>query len=236
MTSSSESLQAEVVSQETVTAVRQAEVPELPTGPWTRLGQRSVHGDAVTEGALDGLAGNIRSKARAQGYSVGWAQGRRQAVLEAQQQQAEREADAKAAERLRAEEHAEALAALRLAAQALHEQAAVVAARVEDAALELARELTRTLVGHELRTATDPAGDTVRRALTLLPEQDDVPVTLRLHPDVATAAASGDLRARGVRVVADSSLDTCDAVVETDDTVVDARVSEALGRVLEVLS
>jgi flagellar assembly protein FliH len=195
-----------------------------------------VHGDAVTEGALDGLADSIRSKARAQGYSVGWAQGRRQAVLEARQQQADREAEAEAAEKLRAAEHAEALTALRLAAQALHEQAAVVAARVEDAALELARELTRTLVGHDLRTTPDPAGDTVRRALTLLPEPDDVPVTLRLHPDVAAAPASDDLRTRGVRVVADASLDTCDAVVETDDAVVDARVSVALGRVLEVLS
>jgi flagellar assembly protein FliH len=236
MTSSSESLQAEVVSRETVTTVREAEVPELPTGPWTRLGQRSVHGDAVTEGALDGLAGSIRSKARSQGYSVGWAQGRRQAVLEAQQQEAEREAEAKAAERRRAEEHADALTALRRAAQSLHEQAAVVAARVEDSALELARELTRCLVDHELRTAPDPAGDTVRRALALLPEPDAVPVTLRLHPDVAAAAASDDLRSRGVRVVPDASLDTCDAVLETDDTVVDARVSEALGRVMEVLS
>lgn len=239
MTSSSSAVRDEpmpVVRGELAATLRQVDVPEIAAGPWTRMGSRTVHGDAVTEGALDGLAGSIRDAARAQGYSVGWAEGRRQALTEARRHEEERAAEAAEAERRRSEDHARAVGALEEAARSLQEQTAAVAARVEDAALDLARELTRALVGHELRTATDPAGDAVRRALTLLPDPASVPTTLRLHPDVAATVLSDDLRARGVRVEPDAALDVCDAVVETADHVVDARVSEALARVLEVLS
>lgn len=241
MTSSTEKVHPDhpalVLRRELAETLRQADVPDLPTGPWTRLGQRSVHGDAVTEGALNGLAGSIRAAARAQGYAVGWAEGRRQALRQAERETAEREARAAADEARRAAEHADAIAALHRAAEALQDRATDVAARVEDAAIGLARELTRTLVGHELRTAEDPAGDAVRRALALLAgPADAVPVTVRLHPDVAASAASEELRERGVHVVADGSLDPCDAVAETDVTVVDARVAAALDRVAEVLS
>lgn len=211
-------------------------VPELPTGPWTRLGERSVHGDPVTEEALDGLAGTARSAARAQGYAVGWAEGRRAALLEARERQAALAEEAAAAERRRADEHATAVAALAEAARSLHDHAASVAALVEDAALGLARELTRTLVGHELRTAADPSGDAVRRALTLVPDDAELPVVLRLHPVVAASADAAQLRDRGIRVVPDGTLDRADAVVETDESVVDGRVTAALRRIEEVLS
>lgn len=239
MTSSSSTVRDEpapVVRGHLAATLRQVDVPEIAAGPWTRMGSRTVHGDTVTESALDGLAGSIRDAARAQGYSVGWAQGRRQALEEGRRREEERAAEAVEAEGRRAAEHARAVAALEEAARALHEQTAAVAARVEDAALELARELTRTLVGHELRSAADPAGDAVRRALALLPDPGSVPATLRLNPAVAATVLSDDLRARGVRVEPDPALEVCDAVVETPEGVVDARVSEALARVLEVLS
>jgi len=226
-----------VVDGERAADLRPVPVPELPTGPWTRLGERAVHGDPVTEEALEGLAGSTRSAARAQGYAVGWAEGRRAALLEARAKEAEREERAAAAERRREAEHARAMTALAEAARSLQELAASVAAQVEDSALALARELTEVLVGRELRTTADPAGDAVRRALALLPEdRGPLPVTLRLHPSVAAAADTDALRARGVHVAPDASLDLPDAVAETADAVVDGRVAAALQRVREVLS
>lgn len=240
MTSSSSSVRdgepAPVVRGDLAATLRQVAVPELAAGSWTRMGDRGVRGDVVTEGALNGLADGIRSAARAQGYAVGWAEGRREALAEARRIEEARAAESMAAEQLRETAHARAVAALEQAVVALHEHAALVAERVEDAALELARELTRTLLGHELRTAADPADDTVRRALSLLPDSAEMPVTLRLHPEVAGSMPADDLRARGVRVEADGSLEVADAIVETERTIIDARVSEALDRVLEALS
>jgi flagellar assembly protein FliH len=239
MSSSSSSRPATaVVRGDRAAALEHARVPDLDAGTWTRLGDRSVRGDAVTERALTGLAASTRDAARAQGYTVGWAEGRRRAAEEARLADAERVAGWERAEEQRAAEHAAAVAALARAARDLQEQASAVARQVEDSALALARELTRALVGHELRVAEDPGVDTVRRALVLLPEgtPDQLPVTLRLHPDVAAAPVARDVGGHGVRVVGDPTLAVSDAVVETDDSLVDARLTTALERVLAVLS
>jgi flagellar assembly protein FliH len=233
-TSSSPRRPTAVLRGDRAAALDHADVPELDAGTWTRLGDRSVRGDAVTERALTGLAASTRDAARAQGYAVGWADGRRRAAEEARSAEADRLAESQRADERRATEHAAAMAALRSAADDLREEAVQVAHRVEDSALALARELTRALVGHELRSATDPGADTVRRALALLP--DDLPLTVRLHPDVASAAAADDLRARGIGVVGDPELAVSDAVLETDDSVIDARLGAALERVLAALS
>ncbi len=55
--------------------------PELRDGSWTRFGNGTVLGDAVTEQVLAGLATNARRAASAQGYAVGWADGRREAAI-----------------------------------------------------------------------------------------------------------------------------------------------------------
>ena len=60
---------------------RAADRPDLRTGVWTRLGDSAVLGDPVTEAALDGLAERTHSAARAQGYAVGWAEGRQEALV-----------------------------------------------------------------------------------------------------------------------------------------------------------
>src|SRR6478609_3385735 len=77
--------------------------PDLRTGVWTRLGDPSVLGDAVTEAALGSLAEATRTAARAQGYAVGWAQGRQEALTKA-----EAEARAVAEETLLADARREA--------------------------------------------------------------------------------------------------------------------------------
>jgi flagellar assembly protein FliH len=209
--------------------------PELRTGVWTRFGASSVLGDAITEETLSALAESTRNAARSQGYAVGWADGQRAA-----RERARIEADEAEQARLRAEaererEHRAAVTALELAAARLHEAVAGMSTTVEEQASTLAWDLTRELVGHELRSATGP--DVVRRALQLAPAE---PIArLHLHPDhVAelTAADLAELSDHGTTVVADPSLGWGDALAEVDDHVVDMRVRTALERVREVLS
>lgn len=211
------------------------ETPELRDGTWTRLGDRAVLGDQVTERALTRLADTTVQAARAQGYAVGWAEGRREAAALAATEAAETTARNAAAEQRRDDEHAVVLAALEQAAAQLGAAVTGLAEQLEEQALRLARELTTALLGRELALATDPAEDVVRRALVVLPE-GSVPVTVRVHPDVHAAAASDALTARGVTVVADAELEVPDAVVETDTSYVDLAVGAALARVLEALS
>lgn len=211
------------------------DTPELREGTWTRLGDRAVLGDQITERALTRLAQSTVEAARSQGYAVGWAQGRREAAAQAAIEAAETAARNAESEERRDTAHALTLSALEQAAAAFADSVAEVAGRLEEQALHLARELTTVLLGRELALATDPAGDVVRRALDVLPD-GGVPVTVRVHPDVRSAAASEALTARGVTVVADADLDVHDAVVETDTSYVDRGVAAALTRVLEVLS
>lgn len=216
-----------------------AATPELRDGSWTRLGGSSVLGDLVTEQALAGLAESTRTAARAQGYATGWAEGRREAAAEAAAVAARAEQERVAAETRREAEHRAALAGLERAASALQRTSVTVAADLEEQALRLARELTRELVGHELRTSPDPAADVVRRALVVLPA--GVPVTVRLHPDVAASTVAADLAGlagpagQQLTVVPDAGLERDDAVVETAEQVVDLRVGAALERVAEAL-
>lgn len=203
--------------------------PELRRGVWTRFGTSNVLGDVATEGALADLAESTRAAARAQGYSVGWAEGQRAAreavreeALAAEQDRLRREAE-------RATEHRDAVAALTRAAAALETAVTEACARIEAQGSELAWELTRELVGHELRTTE--SADVVRRVLALLPAEPTVRV--RLHP--RDAADADVLATDGVVIVADPTLAPGDALVEADDHVLDLRLETALARVREVL-
>lgn len=167
------------------------------------------------------------ASAQAQGYAVGWAQGRREAEAAALAASAELAAAGAIREAQRDAELAAAVAALHDATRAAHDLLAVACTRVDEQAGALALELTRTLVG---AVQPDPA-HTLEKVLGLLPEH--AVASVRLHPDVA--ALAGDLRDRGVLVVADPTLGRADAVAQADDHVVDLRVDEALARLGEVL-
>jgi len=207
--------------------------PDLRTGVWTRLGDHAVLGDEVTELALGSLAERTRDAARAQGYSVGWAEGRREALelaavtatLVEQRQQEE--------EQRREREHQTAVAALVAAAGALQTAAQDVATRIADQAVELAFELTETIVAHELSVEVDPGAAVVSRVLAMLPT--DPTTTVRLHPTVVHGDAVAALADHGVRLVVDPDLARHDAVVETDRDAIDLRVGTALGRLREAL-
>jgi flagellar assembly protein FliH len=230
----SSSPEARVIRGSSASTATDLPTPELRSGHWTRLAGGSVLGDAVTEQTLSGLAESTRAAARAQGYSVGWAQGRREADETARLAAEQNEQRLAAAEARREAEHRAAVEALQQAAARLDETLTTLSQQVEEQASELAYALVRELVGRELTDAADPSSDTVRRVVAVLPGRTDVRV--RLHPDVAGAAAADELADRGVLVVADPSLGRADAMVEAEGHVVDLRVDSALGRLREVLA
>lgn len=209
------------------------ELPELRVGTWTRLGGDSVLGDRVTESLLDGIATEARDAARAQGYAVGWAQGRRTAAEQAAVEEAKRAAIHAEAENRREVEHRAALDALGQAAEQVRGLLDDLARAVEDQASELAWALTTTLVGDQV--ARLGPKDVVTRVLRVLPPG---PVgRVRLHPVAAASPAAQELVERGLEVVADPTLGSIDALVEgVDGSVVDLRVGEAMTRVREVLA
>jgi flagellar assembly protein FliH len=205
---------------------------ELRSGDWTRLGDSAVLGDAVTEHTLAGLAAEASAAARARGYATGWAEGRRAAAAELHEATEALEAQHRAEEQRREDEHRLAVAALARAAAQLDAAVADVCARVESHVVEVAMALTEELVGHELAVAETPGLDAVRRALALVPGE---PVTrVRVSTEDPITPEMSAVAGTAV-VVADPALRRGDAVVETAEAVVDARVSSALDRVREVL-
>ncbi|SEB89568.1 flagellar assembly protein FliH [Nocardioides exalbidus] len=168
--------------------------------------------------------------ARAQGYAVGWAQGRRDAEAAARAESEELARSSVAHEARRDAEVAAAVAALTAAVTAAHDLLAAACVRVDEQAGALALELTRALVGATLDAGSDPA-HVLDRVVGLLPGH--AVASVRLHPSVA--AVADDLVALGVQVVADPTLGPADAVAQADDHVVDLRVDEALSRLAEVL-
>ncbi|GAB4010122.1 FliH/SctL family protein [Nocardioides ultimimeridianus] len=210
---------------------RRLEMPELRHGEWTRRGGAAVLGDAATETMLGDLAQRTREAAQAQGYAVGWAEGRRAAAAEALAVRDQVAAARAAEDAVRRQEHAAAMAALAQAAEQVRGLLGDLAGAIEAQATGLAWALTEELVGREVRSADSV--DTVRRVLAVLP---DSPVaTVSLHPSVVGDAVVQDLLARGVRVVPDPSLAPVDALVEADGAVSDLRIDAALERVREVL-
>jgi flagellar assembly protein FliH len=206
---------------------------ELRTGEWTRLGNGSVLGDSVTEHTLAALAAEARAAARTQGYAQGWSEGRRAAEEQAALAELQAADKRRRDDERREAEHRAAVAALRDAAAALEESTAATCTQVQTHAVRLAAQLTEALVGHELAVAKSPGLGAVRRALALLPGE---PVTrIRLSPDEANDPELVALTGAAV-VIPDPSLHRGDALVETDSAVVDARVSTAVHRVLEVLA
>jgi flagellar assembly protein FliH len=204
---------------------------ELRTGSWTRLGSTTVLGDAVTEHTLAGLVEEAQAAARAQGYSRGWAEGRRAAEEQAAQQRAAVLAEQQRAEQAREAEHRAAVAGLVAAAGRLDQALALTCGQVEDQALELAARLTEALVGHEVAVAENPGLDAVRRGLALA--QGEPVLRVRVRPEdrgPELAALSG-----ATAVVPDPTLARGDVLLDTAEGVIDARISTAVARVVELL-
>jgi flagellar assembly protein FliH len=204
---------------------------ELRTGSWTRLGGSTVLGDPVTEHTLVGLVEEAQAAARAQGYSRGWAEGRRAAEQQATEQRAVALAQQQRAEELRQAEHHAAVATLAAAAARLDQAVAVACGQVEEQAVELAARLAEAIVGHDVAVAANPGLDAVRRGLALA--QGDALVKVRVRPQDHGPELSALTGAAAL--VPDPTLAAGDAVLETVEGVVDARVSTAVARVQELL-
>ena len=191
---------------------------DLRSGTWTRLGAGSVLGDSVTESTLEALAERARAAGTAQGYAAGWAEGRRRAQEEAERAAAERAAvEQEAAARLRADQ------------QALVATLSDAVAQCQAALAERQELLAAEAVELGLRIA-----EALRRALAEVPPT--VTATVRLHPADAAALDRTVIEDRPVTVVADPSVATGGAVLETEATTVDASLEKALARVREALT
>lgn len=211
-----------------VTSVRPR---ELRSGSWTRLGGTTVLGDQVTEHTLAGLVEEAQAAAQAQGYSRGWAEGHRAAEERAAEEHAVAVAQQQRAEELRQAEHRAAVATLAAAAARLDQAVALACRQVEEQALELAARLAEAIVGHDVAAAENPGLDAVRRGLALA--GGDALVKVRVRPEdhgPELAALTG-----AAVLVPDPMLPPGDALLETVEGVVDARVSTAVARVQELL-
>lgn len=212
----------------TITALA---TPELRQGQWTRYGDSGVLADEVTEHALAALAETTRAAARSQGYAMGWTEGRRDAEAAAYAAARRHEEEVQTDRRRREAEHRAAVDTLESAAAQLVEAIDTCRRDVDERATGLAWELTRTLVGATLERETDD--DLVTRVLAATPQQPGV--TVRINPRAGSHADLSGLSSQGLTVVVDPTLEPGDALVETDDRVVDLRVSTALARVRECL-
>jgi len=207
---------------------------DLREGEWTRFGSASVLGDVATEDTLRGLAERSRAAARAQGFAAGWAEGQRAHAARAATARDEQE-------RVVAERSAHLLLAQHSAASALEaalgrcaEAGRELQADLTAKAVDLAVELAEAILGRELEISVDPGADALRRALASVPAE--VPLVVRLNPDDVAALDDAVLADRPVTVLPDPAVARGDALVETDNGVVDAGIATAVARVREVLS
>jgi len=192
--------------------------------------------DPTLEQAFDAAVEAARAQARADGFQQGYQDG-----LVAAQREKEATLDRERAalwdaEQARQAAFDRALAALDEAASSLAAQQADALSSVEDVVLNAAFDLATTLLGRELEIAPAPVRDAVRRALTVLP--GDVPVTVTVHP--VDAAAVGDLggitAGRVVRIVTSADVEPGSCLADGGASHVDASLGAAIERVRQVLA
>jgi flagellar assembly protein FliH len=128
-----------------------------------------------------------------------------------------------------------ATAALGAAVTQLEQAALPVAEDVRDSVITIVLTLVEDVLCRELALADSPVVDAVRRALTLCPA--DAPTVVRLHPDDLAEVPAGALAQlpASVTVVADEAVERAGALAEAGTIRVDAQLTSALERVLEVL-
>ena len=177
----------------------------------------------------------LREVARREGWAAGHAEG----VHAAEQvvAAAERAAEERlAAVQVRWERRlASATAAMGAAAERLDATAAPAVDELRDSILDAVVLLVGDLLGREVATASSAGLDALRRALTLCPS--DVPVVVRLHPDDLSEVPVEALAQLpgSVTVVGDETVERAGALAEAGNQRVDAQLTTALQRVLEVL-
>ncbi len=168
------------------------------------------------------LLAAAREQGRAEGYAEGFQQGHAQALLEAQKQINDYQAR-------QGRETAQQLAALIEGARSQLEAAEQLAAQ---AVLELACELARQVLRHEIASNPNALLPVIREALAQL-FADSRPVQIRLHPldlDVLQDIVREEFPTLALTLRPDPALTRGGCVVECGGTVIDGRLEKRWAR------
>ncbi len=189
--------------------------------------------DVVTafQPARLGLAADaeqVRSAARASGYAAGWAEGRRAAADQAEQELDRLRLDDA---RMRRAGRDRADAAISAAVEDWTRRTTPVLEELADVVVDAALDLAAAIIGRELSASARP--ETARLALrrALAPLLPGAEVRVRMNPQDLAAIEDGTTQdGHLVKLVADPSLLSGDAIAEQDGATVDGRVASALAR------
>lgn len=159
------------------------------------------------------------------GYEAGLRAGQAEAVA------AGREARAAELELVRSEA-ARLLASLEQATEQLARQEGATAQAFADRVADVGVRIAAAIVQHELADESAAAVAACQRALTALGRRDGA--RLQLHPDDIVLLEGADLPEH-VELEPNPALQRGDALAQTDDRTVDARIDGALDRALSAL-
>jgi len=101
--------------------------------------------------------------------------------------------------------------------------------------VEFAMTVAEAVIGRELQISSNGALDSLRRALTMIPERGEI--VARLHPDDVTIIDSVEhlVPGRVVTIAPDPTVERGGAVVQVGRCHIDAQIGPALERVREAL-
>jgi flagellar assembly protein FliH len=187
------------------------------------------------------LVDQARGDARAVGYAQGWSQGQREAAELHTAAIAAARTDQQRYEAVRAQRLESAMQAVHAAAGRLERTVVQLTDEISDKILVAAVELATVLLGQELQDPQVAATAGLNRVLAVAP--DNEPVTIWLSPqDFETVTAAGPdaligtvgaAAAARITVECDPALTIGDAMARSAATGIDARLSDAIGRLRE---
>ena len=191
--------------------------------------------DPVLAEVFDAAVATARAQAHQDGFAQGYAEGLELAGREKSSVLDYEVTRLREAEGIRDHAMQRALEALDSAANAFAERQAAALSGIEDLLLGAAFDLATTLLGRELEVGDSPARDAFRRALTVLPA--DVAVTVSIHPlDAETLGDAASSSTRSVRIIVDPDVEPGSCIADGGATHVDASLSAAIERVRQVLT
>lgn len=182
---------------------------------------------------VEQAAEKAREQAAAEGFALGYREGRAAVDREVQTEIARIRLEAEDSVRQRLDDLHAAASALAAAAADLERAAVPVFAEAADHLGPAVMALVEGLLGRELATDRPAVLDAVRRVVTATAA--GAPLTLRLHPDDAALVTGGDIDVetiaqRPVTVLADPAVERGGAVADSGARHIDAQLSRALDR------